>query len=125
MKRLLYFTIPIALVSCTTTSRTTLDERGYLGLNAGYEFAATTLAGLGLKGEAAASANAKRAEVFKAVCRARRAYNLANSHLGRSDTPRCISAIGVNANVTGYDAEVLAGVKLIAELDALLPSRGN
>lgn len=116
MQRLLYLFASLALVGCATTSETTLDERGYLGLNAGYEFAAETLVSLNLQGEAAANANAKRAAVFKALCKARLAYNLANRDLGRVSTPRCVAALGPNPQVTGYDAELLTAAAALAEL---------
>lgn len=116
---------PLLVLAACETIDTTYDERGYLGLNAGYEFAAEMLAGAGLTGEAAAKANAKRAEVFKALCKARLAYNRANAGLNRQSTPRCVAALGPNPQVTGYDAEILAAAGALAELRTLLNQKGN
>lgn len=122
MKKVLILASLLALGACAT--KTTYDERGYLGLNAGYEFAANVLADADLKGEAAAKADAKRAEAFKALCRARLAYNRINASLGRQSTLRCAAVLGPDPQVTKYDAELLIAAGALAELRKLL-EEGN
>lgn len=119
MKKLL---IAVTLATAGCTSGSTLDERAYLGMNAGYQFGADTIAVIAptRSAEQRAEINNKRAEVFKALCKARLAYNLANAHLNRVSTPRCVEALGPNPSVTGYDAEILTAGKLLDELRSLL-----
>lgn len=111
--------LALALGAC---AQTTLDERAYLGMNAGYQFGATTVSAIAprLSEERRAQIDSKRVEVFTAVCRARLAYNLANPELGRSSTPRCVEALGPNPRVSDYDSEILAAGQLLSELHALV-----
>ena len=102
----------LALSACAGSS---LDERAYLGMNAGYQFGADTIAIVApnFSAEDRARIDAQRMVAFRAVCRARLAYNLANPQLARPSTPRCAEALGPNPQVTGYDEEILAAGELL------------
>lgn len=118
MKKLL-ITAALVLSACAGS---TLDERAYLGMNAGYQFGADTIAAIagGFSAEERSRIDAQRLVAFKAVCRARLAYNRANPSLARPSTPRCVEALGPNPQVTGYDDEILAAGQALADLRNLL-----